>query len=100
MGSNEFVRNLLIEQRKRLTGTLMKYLEAQVYPTLNPRQRTELRDKVLAAIGAYHDTCLDILKASVDDGSEQNVLAMEFRDLNSNLARLLRQEEESVGDPR
>jgi hypothetical protein len=96
MGNNEFVRNLLIEQRKRLTGTLMKYLEVNVYPTLSPKQRTELRDKVLAAIGAYHDTCLDILKASVDDGFEQNQLAMEVRDLTSSLSRLLR-ESEQVG---
>lgn len=69
---SEFVRNVLVEQRKRLVGTVMSHLEANVYPKLTVTERKELRDKVLTAVGAYHDICLDMLKASVTDGSVVN----------------------------
>lgn len=77
MASNEFVRNLLIEQRKRLVSSLMEYSERNVYPRLNDAERKALRDKVLASVGVYHDTCLDILKASVNDGSIVNEVALD-----------------------
>lgn len=76
MASNEFVRNLLIEQRKRLTGSLMTHIERNVYPHLSQKERQELREKVLASIGVYHDTCLDMVKASVNDGSFVNEEAL------------------------
>ena len=75
-----FVRNMLIEQRKRLVGTLMRYIEHEVYPKLNETERRELRKRVLTAVDSYHDVCLDMLKASVDDGSSV---------LNDEAARLL-----------
>lgn len=68
----DFVRGLLSEQRKRLVGTLMQYLEENVYPTLTETQRRELRAKVLSSVGQYHDAALDMLKVSVNDGSESN----------------------------
>lgn len=77
MASNEFIRNLLIEQRKRLVSSLMEYSERNVYPKLNERERKDLREKVLASVGVYHDTCLDILKASINDGSIVNEMAIE-----------------------
>jgi hypothetical protein len=72
MSDNPFVRNLLTESRKRLVGSLMSYVEQNVYPSLNPKQRDELRQKVLTSVGAYHDACLDIVKASVNDGVISN----------------------------
>ena len=78
MASTEFVRNLLIEQRRRLVGSIMDYSEKRVYPSLTDRDRKEFRDKVLASVGAYHDTVLDILKASIDDGSLVNETALEL----------------------
>lgn len=72
----QFIKNLLAEQRKRAVGNLMRYIESQIYPVLTPAQRSELRAKVIGAIGQYHDTCLDILKASVDDGGMVNEEAL------------------------
>jgi len=66
--SNEFVRNLLGEQRKRLTGAIMTHAEQTFYERLSVKERNEFRDKVLSSISQYHDTVLDILKSSVDDG--------------------------------
>lgn len=68
----DFVRGLLNEQRKRLVGTLMQYCEENVYPMLNETQKRELRSKVIGAVGQYHDAALDMLKVSVNDGSEAN----------------------------
>jgi hypothetical protein len=66
--SSDFVKNLLIEQRKRLLGTVLGHVDRELASSLTPRQKADLRDKVMAAVGVYHDTCLDMLKASVDDG--------------------------------
>lgn len=76
--SQEFVRNLAVEQRKRLVGSLMEHLERHVYPTLTRDQQQALRTKVLASVGAYHDFILDVLKASVSDGSVTNDVALEM----------------------
>lgn len=71
MAGPSYVRRLLGEQRKRMVGSLMRYIEAEVYPELSPAQRTALREKVLAAAGAYHDVTLDMLAASVDEGTSE-----------------------------
>ena len=75
--ANEFVRNLLMEQRRRAVGSIMSHAERELFPSLTPKQRQEFRDKVLASVGVYHDTCLDILKASVDDGIVPNGVLLE-----------------------
>jgi hypothetical protein len=69
---SQFVRNMLVEQRKRLVGTLMRYVETDVYPRLPESERHRLRKKILQSVDAYHDVCLDMLKATVDDGSIHN----------------------------
>lgn len=76
--ASEFVRNLLIEQRKRVVSSVMTHLERNVFPKLSEAEQRATRDKVLAAIGVYHDTCLDVLKASVNDGSVINEQALEL----------------------
>lgn len=82
----DFVRGLLNEQRKRLVGTLMQYMEENVYPVLEDQQKRELRSKVLGSVGQYHDAALDMLKVSVSDGLEHNeeVLAL-LRLIHANL---------------
>ena len=88
----QFVRNVLNEQRRRLTGALMQYLEANVYQHLTDTQQRELRRRVIAAIGQYHDTCLDMLKASVADGSVLNEDAIELiARLDGNVTALRRE---------
>lgn len=88
MASNDFVRGLLVEQRRRCVGSLMDYLERNVYQHLPAEERRALREKVLSSVGTYHDTCLDVLKASVNDGSELvNELAVQaLNDLNMVIA--------------
>jgi hypothetical protein len=48
----------------------MGYVERDVYPHLSPDARRELREVVVRAIGAYHDTALDCLKATSPSDSE------------------------------
>lgn len=85
--SSDFVKALLIEQRKRLLGTVLGHVDRELVSSLTPKQKSELRDKVMSAVGVYHDTCLDMLKASVDDGIIPNaellqVLENIHRDVN------------------
>jgi hypothetical protein len=59
--------NLLSSQHKRLVATIMGHVEREVYPALSLDQRRDLREVVLRAAGAYHDTALDCLKATASD---------------------------------
>lgn len=88
---SEFVRNVLSEQRKRMLGSLMQYIEREVYPHLRPHEQKALREKVITSTIAYHDVCLDLLKASVNDGSVVNEEAVRLMaELNSSLRRAAR----------
>lgn len=68
-----FVRRLLAEQRKRAVASILSAIEAKGLPDADQR---ELRSQILAAINQYHDTTLDILKSSVNDGSQVNEEAL------------------------
>lgn len=72
----QYVRNLLNEQRRRAVGSLMKYLEDTIYDRLTPHEQQELRRRVLGVFGQYHDICLDMVKASVSDGTMHNEEAL------------------------
>lgn len=67
-----FVRNVLGEQRKRAMAGVLSYAESHIYPHVPERVQKEFRAKVIAVLSQYHDTCLDLLKASVDDGMASN----------------------------
>lgn len=84
--SSEFVRNILTEQRKRMLGSIMQHMEREVYPKLSRDEQRRLREKVLNSTIAYHDVCLDVLKASVNDGSVVNEEAVRLMaELNARL---------------
>lgn len=83
----QFARNMLNEQRRRLIGNLMTYIESNVYRHLSPDEQRELRKRILTAVGAYHDVCIDMLKASIDDGTMVNEDALKL------MARLSQQME-------
>lgn len=86
--SQEFVRNLAVEQRRRLVGSLMEHVERHVYPSLSKDQQQALRAKVMSSVGVYHDFILDVLKASVSDGSITNEHALELlAEINRKLDR-------------
>lgn len=85
---SDFVKNLLGENRKRLLGSLMSYMEINIYPKLSDQEKSELRNKILQSIGNYHDACLDITKASVVDGFISNELVLEaIADMHRDLKR-------------
>lgn len=87
--ANEFVRNLLVEQRKRAIGSILGHFDRE-FSASPMRQRQEFREKVLAAVGVYHDTCLDILKASVDDGIVPNAEFLEkLTEIHADVKRAL-----------
>lgn len=86
MTDNTFVKNLAVEQRRRLVASIMECFEKKVAPTIPMGQRNqvakEFRDKVMQSVGQYHDFVLDCLKASINDGSIVNEEALTLlRDL-------------------
>lgn len=66
--ASDFVRNLMLEQRKRLVGSLLSGIEqSDWYPELDNQERKQLRERVLSSVGSYHDVVLDVLKAATPD---------------------------------
>ena len=93
---SDFVKNLAVEQRKRLVASLMECFEKQVIPTVPMNQRNAVtkvfRDKVMSSVGKYHDTMLDCLKASINDGMVVNEEAVRLlRELHQGQERLSRE---------
>lgn len=87
--TNEFVKNLMSEQRKRLLGSLFEYLEKNVYPKLSPAEQKALRERVLLSVGVFYDFMLDCTKASVNDGVVYNEEALKMlRAIHTSQARL------------
>lgn len=81
-----FVRKLLGEQRKRVVASVLTSIESHVNGRLNDEEMADLRRQVLGALNGYHDTCLDILKSSVNDGMEVNEEALRLiADFNNNV---------------
>ncbi len=74
--ASEFVRRVLGERRKRAVGTILGWTERRIHDKLTPTERNELREQVIAAVGAYHDVALDMLSASIDDGGMVNQEAL------------------------
>jgi hypothetical protein len=87
--ASDFVRNLLIEQRKRMVGGIMAHAEQSGWwPKMSRSEQLAFRDKVLASTGAYHDVVLDCVKAAVGDGAVINEEAMGLiRDLHDREVR-------------
>lgn len=89
---SQFVRNLMGETRKRAVGSLMTYIEREVFPMLDENQRRALRQRVLASITQYHDVTLDVLRSSVSDGSAVNEEALTIlARMDANLRTLSRE---------
>jgi hypothetical protein len=95
---SQFIRNLMGETRKRAIGTLMTFIEKEIYPSLNARQQRDLRQRVLASITQYHDVTLDVLRSSVTDGSAVNDEALTvLARMDANLRTLAREREGQHG---
>jgi hypothetical protein len=68
----------------------MRQIEKDVYPMLSIEKRRDLRDVVVRAAGAYHDTALDCIKA---------ISSSETAVTNERLYELLEQVHRSVYVP-
>lgn len=91
---SEFVRNMAIEQRRRLVAGVMEHFEKKVAPAIPLGVRNQVakdfREKVMSAVGQYHDVVLDMLKSSVVDGSVMNEEALGLiRDIHITQQRML-----------
>lgn len=82
--ASDFVRNLLIEQRRRMVGGIMSHAEQSPWwSKMTPGEQRVFREKVLSSTGAYHDVVLDCVKAAVGDGAVINEEAITLiRDLH------------------
>lgn len=67
-----FVRNFLGQRRRRMLASLMRYIEEEVYQYLPEEKRKSLRNRVLQTVNEYHDSVIDVVATSVDDGAVQN----------------------------
>lgn len=73
------IRRLAVEQRRRLVAAILSHAEASFRDRLTDEEWRELREKVMASVGVYHDFMLDVIKTGDDD--VQNELAQEVRQL-------------------
>lgn len=104
---SSLVRGFLGERRKRMVGTLMQYIEAEINPLLDDRRKRMLRQKVLGASNEYHDSAVDLINAAVDDSSMMNEEALRvIARVDTELTRIRRdrnaralEEESQDGDP-
>ena len=78
---------LLSSSHKRLVASIMRHVEKDVYPHLTLDARRELREVVVRAAGAYHDTALDCLKAT--SPSEGEVTNEHILDLVEQMHRVV-----------
>jgi hypothetical protein len=77
VSSDDIIRRLAIEQRKRLVASILGHAERELFPQLTPVQQRQLRDKVLSSVNAYHDFMLDVIRVGADDGV-RNTLAIDL----------------------
>ena len=64
-------KRLLIERRKRCVATILGELEKDVLKAGNlpPARQKEIRASVIAAIGSYHDTAIDLMRSVVGEAA-------------------------------
>jgi hypothetical protein len=90
MADSDFVKNLVIEQRRRLVGALMNYTEKNIYPHISPALQKEWRLQVMTAIGQYHDLVLDVLKAATAVNAVNEEYLMQLERIHQSTIRMER----------
>ncbi len=92
--SDDRMKRLLIEQRRRMVATILGHAEREVYAYLSPEEQRAFRKKVLDALDAYHCLMLDIVGASHDENTLIEAETLELlRDVRDELRN---RREESV----
>lgn len=65
--SDESLRKLITEQRKRAVAGIMGSAErSDWWAKLNRPEQLAFRDKVLTSIGVFHDLVLDVVKVNTE----------------------------------
>jgi hypothetical protein len=65
--SDESLRKLITEQRKRAVAGIMGSAErSEWWDKLNRPEQLAFRDKVLTSIGVFHDLVLDVVKVNTE----------------------------------
>lgn len=60
---SDVVTELVGEQRRRLVGSILGFMEREIYPDLTPLQQAQVRKKVLTSVGVFSDFTLDCIRA-------------------------------------
>lgn len=70
------IQDFLANRRNRCVGSILGNAERDFFEKLTPQQRDAFRQLVRDAVGSYHDSVLDLVRA--EDGVMRNeeVLAM------------------------
>lgn len=84
------VRNFLKNRRDRTVGSILGWVEREIFQDLSEAQRVQLRQVVLDSINSYHDSVLDLVKA--EDGMRNDAVVdaldrLEQRITNQSRAR-------------
>lgn len=78
------VRDFLNNRRNRALGSILGYVERQVFPSLSLPEQRELRQVVLDALNSYHDSVLDLMKA--EDGVRNDVVVEAIQRLEERIS--------------
>lgn len=90
--ADDMVRRLLGEQRRRLVASILGGLEtSSAWHKLPVGEQKQLREKVLASVGSYHDFCLDVIKVSGDDSIRNELALTLLQQVHDSQRRLERQ---------
>lgn len=60
---SDVVTELVAEQRRRLVGSILGFMEREIYPDLTVQQQVAVRKKVLTSVGVFSDFTLDCIRA-------------------------------------
>lgn len=71
-----FVQNFLAERRRRALGQIMGHIEREVFPHLPAKDQDRLRARVRGSLTEYHESVVDLVKSSVNDGTVANEEAL------------------------
>lgn len=80
-------RRLLGERRKRLVGSIMQFAERELYPGMSLKQQAAFRDKVMEAVGSYHDLMIDLMRSLAGDAVVNEQALSLLRDIHDRLPR-------------
>jgi hypothetical protein len=71
------IRDFLKARRDRALGTIMGFIEREMWDRLNQAERAALRAQVISALDSYHDSVLDLVKSDAGVRNEELLSLLE-----------------------